>query len=33
MKKGEKKITALQMLKEGNHTLDEIHSVTRIKYG
>lgn len=33
MKKGEKKVTALKMLREGNHTLDEIHSVTRTKYG
>lgn len=32
MKKGEKKVIALKMLHEGNHTLDEIHSVTRTKH-
>lgn len=32
MRKGEKKTIALQMLREGNHTLDEIHSLTRPKH-
>lgn len=33
MKKGEKKVAALKLLREGNHTLDEIHSLTRPKHG
>lgn len=33
MKIGEKKVVALKMFREGNHTLDEIHSTTRIEHG